>query len=102
MPKPPPKPQPTTPRQLNGAVHRVPCPWCGKTNDVRNLEQQQLLDAGTEYDCDHCGHIVQVLAVQMVKLVTVRQHPQKVGVVKREQDPAQATTIHPSQINRRR
>lgn len=99
MPNPPPA---TTPKQLTGPIFRVGCPWCGHHNDLRNLQQQMLLDDGAEYDCDHCGHIVQVLKVAPVTMVTVRQHPDKTNVVKRQQDPRQATTIHPSQLNRRR
>lgn len=89
-------------KQVGGAVHAVPCAWCGHGNDLRDLDAQSLLDSGSEYDCDRCGHINQVLKIQTVKQVLVRQHPTKHGAAKRHTAPQQATTIHPSQVNRRR
>lgn len=89
-------------KQVGGVINKVPCPWCGFGNDLRELQQQQLLDNGAEYDCDRCGRIVQVLKIMTVTQVLVRQHPTKHHVAKRPDAPQQASTIHPSQLQRRR
>lgn len=56
-----------------GAIHAVPCPHCGKPNDFRPLQEQQLLDSGNNAICDHCGQNMQVVAVQPTTIVAVRQ-----------------------------
>jgi hypothetical protein len=66
---------------LTGMVERVPCPHCGKTNDFRHLQEQQLLDTGSTVTCDArdakgaiigCGKLMQVAAVRQVLVVAVR------------------------------
>ncbi len=58
---------------IKGAVHAVPCPFCGKANDLRDLEGQQLMDTGHEIDCDHCGNIMEIASIQTMKVIGVRQ-----------------------------
>lgn len=74
-----------TKKATRGALHRVPCPHCGRPNDLRVLAagtaaQQNagwggnLVERGTILDCDHCNRKMQIVKVQSVKIVTVRQH----------------------------
>ena len=96
-----PTPQPPqTPKQLSGPVQSVPCPHCGHKNDLRG--ETETLDAGSEYDCDRCHHVMEVVGVRQVKMVVVRQSPNFRGPVKAPQPVQPATTIHPSRILRRR
>ena len=54
---------PPTKQRLVGPVSSVPCPHCGKHNDMRSLLETQLLERGTKVDCDHCKQISIVIAV---------------------------------------
>lgn len=62
-------------RTMSGPIDAVPCPACGKRNDFRKLDEQQLLDTGSDVECDECGRIMQVAAIRMVKAVQVRSSP---------------------------
>ena len=73
-------PQQRQPPTVNGPVHGVPCPHCGRTNDLRELDSQNLLDTGAEIVCSaldgtpsggHCGRLFQVVRIQAVKFVVV-------------------------------
>lgn len=68
------------PPTVNGPVHHVPCPHCGRPNDLRELDSQNLLDTGAEIICSsvdgsagtgHCGRLFMVSAVRIVKFVVV-------------------------------
>jgi hypothetical protein len=50
-------------QRVIGPVSAVPCPHCGKHNDMRGLLETQLLDTGTKVDCDHCKRISTIVAV---------------------------------------
>ena len=63
--------QPLPTRQ--GPIDRVPCPWCGKPNDFRLLQEQMLLDTGHRCDCDYCHQSMEVAAIRPVVMVAVRQ-----------------------------
>jgi hypothetical protein len=79
-------PDPTSPKTINGPVHAVPCPWCGKSNDCRGLQKDlnQAFEKGTTWDCDHCGNTAQITTVKMVPVVAVRQYgPQRNQIQKR-------------------
>lgn len=56
-----------------GTIDAVICPHCGKPNDFRMLDEQQLLDTGHVMDCDHCGQFMQVQRIAMLKVISVRQ-----------------------------
>lgn len=58
---------------VRGEVHAVPCPHCGKTNDFRELDGQQLLDSGNNAVCDHCNQNMQIVQVRPTKIVAVRK-----------------------------
>lgn len=81
MPPAPRPPQPTSAKVTGGRVHSVKCPWCGKPNDFRGLDAENLIDKGSDFICDHCGHIMECVNFETVKVVTVRQHPTKRHVV---------------------
>lgn len=91
-------PQQQIPPVVSGPINRVPCPHCGKPNDFRELQQQQLLDTGHSVDCDHCGGMMVVAAVQPITMITVRKSNQrpKAGIAA----PAQARTLSPAQAQR--
>lgn len=65
---------------ITGPVERVPCPHCGKHNDFRHLQEQQLLDTGSTIVCEvkdahghviGCGKIMKVVAVRQILAVAV-------------------------------
>lgn len=72
---------PKAPPTTNGPVHHVPCPHCGKANDLRELDGQNLLDTGAEIICapldrttpsvGYCGRMFQVVGILHVKLIRV-------------------------------
>lgn len=78
MPKPPIAAQAT-----KGPMNAVPCPHCKAPNDFTELdhtlnETDQSLGkddpgGGNKYECDKCGQKMRVVAIQVVKLITVRQ-----------------------------
>lgn len=72
-----------TKKATKGATHRVPCPHCGKHNDLRKLTPGRggiagwgadMVETGTIIDCDHCGRKAKIAKVQTVKVVTLVQH----------------------------
>jgi phage FluMu protein Com len=73
--------KPRTKKASSGAIHRVPCPHCGKANDCRGLRPKEGvggwggygLEAGTKIDCDHCGKLMEIAGVQDVTVITVKQ-----------------------------
>jgi hypothetical protein len=83
-----------------GTVDRVPCPHCGRHNDFRELDGQQLLDTGHKVICrgenqgEGCGQIMEVVAIQVVKVVAVR--PIRLS----DQQHRQALTMSASQLQR--
>lgn len=69
-----------TPPSTNGPVHAVHCPHCGRPNDLRELDSQNLLDTGSEIVCSpvegqrntgHCGRVFIVTRIQMIKAIQV-------------------------------
>src|SRR5579859_7118869 len=83
-------PQPTGPSQkvTGGRVNQVVCPYCGQRNNLQGLHKgahtsslggggSNLLEPGAEFNCDKCFHIFQVLKVEEVTVVSVRQHPKR-------------------------
>lgn len=60
---------------VQGPIDRVPCPWCGKANDFRIMEQEQLLDTGGEHWCDYCGMSMEIVAIKTIQAVAVRKNP---------------------------
>lgn len=64
---------------VQGPINAVPCPHCGKKQDFRMLQEQQLLDRGHEFTCDHCGFSQEVVAIQPVTFVAVRKNPRFPG-----------------------
>jgi hypothetical protein len=62
-------------KKIHGPIHAVPCPWCGKANNCKNLSEaiKQSMEAGTSYYCDHCRHLVVITKVIPVTVVEVRQ-----------------------------
>jgi hypothetical protein len=66
---------PMTAKPTKGPLHAVPCPHCGATNDFRDLQETYgaTFEPGFKTDCDHCGRHMEVVAVQPVVFVGVRQ-----------------------------
>ncbi len=61
----------------------LPCPSCGKTNDVRVLDEQHLFDTGSLIQCDHCELFFEVVAIRVVPVAAVRVAPKSPGIVRR-------------------
>lgn len=62
-------------RTVQGPIHAVPCPHCGKPNDYRTLKSEQLLDTGHCNFCDYCGHSMEVVKLATIEIVVVRRDP---------------------------
>jgi hypothetical protein len=63
-----------------GRIDKVPCPWCGQTNDFRELggfagEDGVMigLEDGAISDCDHCKHPSVVVKIERLPHVILRQ-----------------------------
>ncbi len=95
-------PVPPSAKSSGGPSNAVRCAHCGKPSDFRPLLELGVLETGAEVDCDHCGHMNQVVAVKPVTVVTIRQHPTIRGPVAKQQAAAPATTINPLSLTRRR
>jgi NAD-dependent SIR2 family protein deacetylase len=92
-------PSPTT----NGPINAVRCPHCGKNNDFRDMQSQQLLDTGAIADCDHCGRHMEVVSIRPVVVVTVRAASANAQVTRIRQGgpaPRQATTLSPAAVKK--
>lgn len=85
------QPGPRLPPTTHGPIEQVPCPHCGKPNDLRELDGQQLLDTGHEIICDHCGRLFDIVGIKHIKVVVVRQSNNQPRRAEPEAQPA--TTI---------
>ena len=94
----------TPTKATGGPVDNVKCPNCGRGNDFRDVDSQQLLDTGHTVACDHCQRLMQVKSIRMIKLVQVIQYfgPGQMTPRRRGQlpPPRQATTLSPAQTQR--
>lgn len=88
-----------TPPTTNGIINQVRCPHCGKPNDFRDLQSEQLLDTGAVTDCDHCKRLMEVVRIQPMIVVTVRAASNSAAITRiahpRGPAPRQATTLSP-------
>jgi hypothetical protein len=72
--------QVVTKRATKGAIHAVPCPYCGHKNDFRKFMGTSEdwgtfgLEAGNTVDCDRCKRISKIKRVAKVTLITLEQH----------------------------
>lgn len=62
-------------RTVQGPIHAVPCPHCGKHNDFRTLKSEQLVDTGHQMFCDYCGRSMEVVKMATVEFLVVRRDP---------------------------
>ena len=60
---------------VQGPIHQVPCPHCGKPNDFRTLKSQQLVDTGHCTFCDWCGRSMEVVKMATIEVLVVRRDP---------------------------
>lgn len=81
-----------------GTVDRMPCPHCGKANDFRELDAQQLLDTGHQMSCTFCGRMMVISAIRVVKYMQAQ--PLRGVPVAPALGAAEATTISPAQLQR--
>ncbi len=96
MPALPPGQQP----QVAGPIHAVPCPHCGKPNDFRDLQQQQLLDTGHTVGCDHCGRQMDVVRIAPVTVISVRKNMAPPPRTQQQPQTRQATTMSAAQAQK--
>lgn len=76
--KQPPQQQPRRlpPGVTRGTVDKCPCPWCGKNNDLREVHNVMgMLEKDATLECDHCHNMWDIVGVQPITIVTVRQSP---------------------------
>jgi len=86
-----------------GAIDKVPCPHCGKPNNFRHLQDQQLLDTGNTASCDHCGGNMKILRILPVTMITVSKAEQSSinrGAAAQPQPTQQARTIGPGALQK--
>jgi hypothetical protein len=88
------------PPTTNGPIEAVRCPHCGKPNDMRILQQQQLLDTGHDVECDHCNRIMEVVGMRQVTVIVVRKSGRRPGQAAPAQHARPATTLSPAQTRR--
>lgn len=56
------------PKQTRGTIAACACPWCGKANDFRDIEDYGV-EQGNVLACDHCGKNFEIKRVQQTKLI---------------------------------
>lgn len=88
--------------QVSGVIDKVPCPHCGKHNDFRGMEEQQLFDTGHKLLCDHCGGSMEICAIRMVKLVSVRKSAYDGGLSRGRARGADPRQVQRQQLTRAR
>jgi len=96
-------PQPQRPKWVQGTIDRVQCPHCGRPNDFRELDGQQLLDTGHKVICrgdrgEGCGQVMEVVAIRTVKVLAVI--PVRGSAPRGEAPARDARTISPQQLQR--
>ena len=57
-----------------GVIHAVPCPWCKRPNDLREMHEQRLLEAGARYGCDHCKRVFELETIDTRPRLIVKQY----------------------------
>ena len=57
---------------ITGTVEATACPWCGKANNFKGVEDY-CLEEGNTFTCDHCKRIFQVARVKPVTLVYLKR-----------------------------
>lgn len=105
MPRPPTPPANlTSTRPTSGPVHAVPCPHCGKPNDFRPIRDQMLLVEEAQFDCDHCGRVMEFMQMKSIQVITLRQTQRRdlQGTIKRATPVQEARTTSISQVTGRR
>lgn len=95
MPALPGQQQPPT---THGPVNAVPCPHCGKPNDLRELDGQQLLDTGHGIECDVCHRLYDVVGIRTVKVVVLRASSRAPNAGQPDAQPAR--TVSPGILRR--
>ena len=55
-----------------GTVAATPCPWCGKANDFRGMEDYGI-EPGNICSCDHCGRNFVVAKKQPVTMLWLKR-----------------------------
>lgn len=72
---------PVSPAILTGKIDSVKCPHCGQSSDFREIEEELSVggmagaDRGHKVICDECDQPMEVVQIQKVTLVSVRQWP---------------------------
>lgn len=72
---------PITLKTTNGPSHAVPCPHCGKDNDLRGSVETygDKLVGEARFACDHCHQLFEVVRSTPVTVYTVRQYVPRAG-----------------------
>lgn len=61
---------------VNGQIHAVPCPNCGKQNDFRPLKDYGC-ESGNVVSCDYCTQMMEIVKVQAITVISVRKTNQR-------------------------
>lgn len=103
-------------KMINCPSHAVTCPWCGHKHDFREMLELNMCDDGAQIECADpkkvdgvpkvlgCGRIFEVVKVQPVTVITVRQSLQDAEIrAKRQRDRANPSPVqHRGAIIKRR
>ena len=60
-------------KQTRGTVDGTACPWCGKANNFKGVEDY-CLEEGNTFNCDHCKRVYQIARVKPVTLVYLKRY----------------------------
>lgn len=61
-------------KMKKGLEHSVPCPWCERRNDFREVKYEAQLggyEVGSTIQCDHCERHMEVKQVQPTTIIGV-------------------------------
>lgn len=61
----------SAPKHTKGTVAACACPWCGKANDFRDMEDFGV-EVGNVLECDHCKRKFQIAAVQKTTVIQLK------------------------------
>lgn len=59
-----------------GPVKNVPCPHCGRGNDLSEIQKMGALQPKERYDCDHCSKTVEIVNSMFIVQVRAFMKPQ--------------------------
>lgn len=81
-----------------GPIHAVPCAHCGLPNDLRKIKDEGVLERGGNMECDHCHMFSEIVAIQPVTIIAVRQSKKMRGRAQTAAAAPPARTVSPGAL----